>query len=226
MQEKIPYRVSEADFKRLAYKDRVYAWLLAHAYCSQNEYHSYIYKDSFTYTQIGKDIHRSSKTISRHIQKLINDGYLYEQTVLGKNVFIIPYSSPFEYIDGETVIALIRMIPNEKTGSMEDLINVLAYVLSKKHKANQEGKSSFEISAKELIKAFGHSVGHEETYQLMRCNLTILQGAGIIKFKTINYRDREGMPQEMFIYWVSDKGKASDEWLGIQAQSQVENKDE
>lgn len=214
MQKNIPYRVSQSDFKNLAYKDRVYAWLLAHSYNDPNEFHSYIYRDSFTYSQLGRDIHRTARTVSTHVQKLIDAGYLYEKTIFGKKVFMIPYSNPFEYLDGETIVALLRILPSEKTGSMEDLINTLGYIMAKKRQAEKEGNSSFEISSKEILKAFGHSVGNEESYRQVRLNLTILQGAGIIKFRTINYKDRAGMPQQMFVYWVSDKGKANEEWLG------------
>lgn len=220
MQKNIPYRVSYDDFKKLAYKDRVYAWLLAHSYNDPGEYHNYIYRDTFTYAQLGYDIHRTARTVSNHVQKLIDLGYLYEKTIFGKKVFMIPYSNPFEYLDGETVIALLRILPSEKTGSMEDLINTLGYIMAKKREADKIGSTNFELSSREILTAFGHSVGNEESYKQVRLNLTILQGAGIIKFKTINYKDRPGMPQQMFVYQVSDKGKASLEWLGNQIEEE------
>ena len=51
----------------------------------------------------------------------------------------------------------------------------------------------------------------------MRAILTILQGAGIIKFKTTVFEKRTDgtfVPPKMIIYEVNDK--AFDEWLGIE----------
>jgi hypothetical protein len=49
MQNKIPFRTSTPILQKLAYNDCVYAWLLVHSYEDKNEFHSYIYKDSFTF---------------------------------------------------------------------------------------------------------------------------------------------------------------------------------
>ena len=53
-----------------------------------------------------------------------------------------------------------------------------------------------------------------DLYENMRAIFTILQGAGIIKFKTTSYeRHSDGTisPPQMIVYEVNDK--ASEEWL-------------
>lgn len=59
MQNKIPFTTRQDDLERLAYNDCVYAWLLVHSFDNKDEMHSYIYKNSFTYQQIARDIHRT-----------------------------------------------------------------------------------------------------------------------------------------------------------------------
>lgn len=64
------------------------------------------------------------------------------------------------------------------------------------------------------METFGHSASHSKQYENMRAIFTILQGAGIIKFKTTSFEKREDgtiLPPQMIVYEVNDK--ASDEWL-------------
>lgn len=217
MQNKIPFTTNTQDLQKLAYNDCVYAWLLVHSYENKDEYHSYIYKNSFTFQQIARDIHRSRQTVAKRFKEmLITDdnpnGFIKEVTYFGNKVYKLPYASPFQYLHGETVIKLLNLPLKDQK---EELIKTLAYLLKKKKQKQLEGNDNFGVTAKEIIEEFGHSIGHRQTYERIRLNLTVLQGAGIIKFKTINYGLREGMPPQMYIYYVSDEGKASDEWLGI-----------
>lgn len=216
MQNKIPFSVELDKLKRLAYNDCVYAWLLVHSFENKGEYHCYIYKNSFTFQQIAKDIHRSRQTVSRRFNELLRTednpfGFITEDIYCGEKVYKLPYSNPFQYLHGETVIKLLNLPLKDQK---EELIKTLAYLLKKKKEKQLENANNFNITAKEIIEAFGHSIGNKQTYERIRLNLTVLQGAGIIKFKTVNYDNRENMPPHMFVYYVADEGKASDEWLG------------
>ena len=213
---KIPFSVEPDKLKRLAYNDCVYAWLLVHSFENKGEYHCYIYKNSFTFQQIAKDIHRSRQTVSRRFNELLRTednpfGFITEDIYCGEKVYKLPYSNPFQYLHGETVIKLLNLPLKDQK---EELIKTLAYLLKKKKEKQLENANNFNITAKEIIEAFGHSAGHKQTYERIRLNLTVLQGAGIIKFKTVNYDNRENMPPHMYVYYVADEGKASDEWLG------------
>lgn len=53
MEKTIPFRTESAFLKKLAYNDCVYAWLLLHSHFNKNERHNYIYKNEFTFKQIG-----------------------------------------------------------------------------------------------------------------------------------------------------------------------------
>lgn len=215
-QKKFPFPTSQKEMEHLAYNDCVYAWLLAHSYNNPDEMHSYIYKNSFTLTQIGRDIHRSRQTVSRRLEELIQSeknpcGFIREKIILGDRVYILPYRNPFQYLHSETVVKLLNLPLKDQK---EELIKTLAYVLEKRNLYLRQGKSNFTITSKEIIEYFGHSIGNKQTYERIRMNLTVLQGAGIIKFKTVNYDDKVGMPPMMFVYQVNENGKASDEWLG------------
>ena len=217
MQNKIPFTTNSTDLRKLAYNDCVYAWLLVHSYENKEEYHSYIYKNSFTFQQIAKDIHRTRQTVSRRFKEMLitednPGGFIKETTYCGEKVYKLPYTNPFQYLHGQTVIKLLNLPLKDQK---EELIKTLAYILEKKKQKNKESSKNFSVTSKEIIEVFGHSIGHAQTYERIRLNLTVLQGAGIIKFKTIPYGDREGMPPMMYVYYVSDEGRASDEWLGV-----------
>lgn len=216
MQNKIPFTTSSYDLKSLAYNDCVYAWLLVHSFENKDQYHCYIYKNSFTFQQIAKDTHRTRQTVSRRFKEMLitednPGGFIKECEYCGEKAYKLPYSNPFQYLHGETVIKLLNLPLKDQK---EELIKTLAYLLEKKKQKELEKSKNFCVSASEIIEAFGHSIGNKQTYERIRLNLTVLQGAGIIKFKTIDYDNRQGMPPQMFVYYVSDEGRASDEWLG------------
>lgn len=211
MQDKIPFRTDTRTLQKLAYNDCVYAWLLVHSYNDQNEYHNYIYKNSFTFKQIANDIHRHKDTVSKRFKELCNSRIIEEKKVCGETAYLFHYSNPFQYLHGQTVIKLLNLpIKDQK----EELIKTLAYLLEKKKQKEKEKINDFTVSSKEILQEFGHSLGNKQSYERIRLNLTVLQGAGIIKFKTVNYNDLTGMPPLMYVYYVADEGKASDEWLG------------
>lgn len=216
MQKKIPFTTRQTDLQKLAYNDCIYAWLLVHSYENKDEYHSYIYKNSFTFQQIAKDTHRSRQTVSKRFKEMLctednPDGFIKEATYCGEKVYLLPYSNPFQYLHSETVIKLLNLPLKDQK---EELIKTLAYLLEKKKQKNKEDSKNFCVTAKEILETFGHSAGHKQSYERIRLNLTVLQGAGIIKFKTINYDNRVDMPPQMYVYYVAEEGRASDEWLG------------
>lgn len=217
MQNKIPFTTNTDDLKRLAYNDCIYAWLLVHSHENKDQYHSYIYKNDFTFQQIAKDTHRSRQTVSRRFKEMLITednplGFIKEVTYCGQKAYKLPYTNPFQYLHGETVIKLLNLPLKDQK---EELIKTLAYILEKKKQKSKENSKNFCVTAKEIIETFGHSVGHKQTYERIRLNLTVLQGAGIIKFKTIDYDNRNGTPPQMYVYYISNEGRASDEWLGI-----------
>lgn len=216
MQNKIPFETEDYKLQRLAYNDCVYAWLLVHSFNNPQENHCYIYKNSFTFQQIAKDIHRSRQTVSRRFNELIRsennpEGFIREDVYCGEKIYKIPYSNPFQYLHGETVIKLLNLPLKDQK---EELIKTLAYLLRKKAEKRNEGSNNFNVTAKEIIQTFGHSIGNKQAYERIRLNLTVLQGAGIIKFRTVCYDSRDGMPPQMLVYYVADEGRATDEWLG------------
>lgn len=121
------------------------------------------------------------------------------------------YFKDFESLHGQTVFQLL-CLPLDK--QKEEIIKTYALLLKKKRIAQREGKKNFQTSSKEILKAFGHSCSHNKQYENIRAILTILQGAGIIKFKTTSFERKDDgtiVPPQMIIYEVNDK--ASDEWL-------------
>ena len=211
IRNKIPFRTEELTLKELAYNDCIYAWILLHSHYNPDESHNYIYKEDINFTKIGTAIHRSRQTVSKRFKNLIDDGYIRECKYNGKTCYKIPYFKDFEELHGPTVFQLL-CLPVDK--QKEELIKTYAFLLKKKRIALREGHTSFSTSSKEILQAFGSSASHNKKYENMRAIFTILQGAGIIKFKTTSYERRSDgtvLPPQMIVYEVNYK--ASDEWL-------------
>lgn len=199
--------------KELIYNDCVYAWLLLHSCYNPEEKHNYIYKENINYTKIAAQIHRSRQTVSKRFNKLIDTGIIRESKYNGKKVYKIPYYDEFEELHGETVFQLL-CLPFEK--QKEELIKTYAYLLKKKRISITEQYPYFLCSSKEVLEYFGHSASHDKDYARMRGIFTILQGAGIIRFRTRQAEqkpDGTWRPECMEVYQVNNK--ASDEWLGL-----------
>lgn len=218
----INFRTEEMILKELAYSDNVYAWLLLHSYYNKQEKYNYIYKESINFTKMQIQIHRSRQTISKRFNALIDKGIIREFKYNGKKCYKIPYYREFEELDGETVFQLLCLPFKEQK---EELIKVYAYLLKKKRIMEQEEKTSFLCSGTELIQAGGKGANHDAAFERMRGVLTILQGAGIIKFRTLLPRQKEDGTwegQKMEIYKINRK--ASDEWLGIKREESEEKR--
>lgn len=219
MERNIPFRTDLNFLKKLAYNDCVYAWLLLHSHFNKEERHNYIYKNEFTFKQIASDIHRHRDTVSKRFKELINNGIIYEYEYNRKTVYKMTYFDDFEELDGETVLGLLTLPIKEQR---EELIKTYAYLLSRKRSQKKTDMGDcidrapvFYTSANDIILAFGHSNGHQQTFDRIKFNLTVLQGAGIIEFEITPFchkPDGTFDPSQMRVYRVNKC--ASKKWLG------------
>lgn len=211
---KINFVTNKQKLKQMAYGDSVYAWLLLHSHYDEVEEHNYIYKRDFTFTEIGRDIHRTRQTVSKNFEKLLKSN---EEQKLGKDllyedkrngVYILPCFKEFAKLNADTVLNLFWLCGQGNTKRKEELVKLYAW-LKTQYKNNNKN-----ISFKEIIEAMGHSCYNEEIYNRYKDLLTTLQGAGLIKFRTdlLNYRTKKGeFDKTLYVYKVNDK--ASQEWL-------------
>lgn len=209
----INFRTEEYFLKELVYGDCVYAWLLLHSHFNPDEKYNYIYKEDINFTKIGAQMHRSRQTVSKRFNDLIENDIIRQYKYNGKTCYKIPYYNEFEELDGETTFQLLCLPLKEQR---EALIKTYALLLKKKRICEREGKRVFFCSAESLIKECGETASHKTTFDRMRAILTILQGAGIIKFRTLLPRQNEKgewVGAQMEVYEVSKS--ASEEWLGI-----------
>lgn len=209
MTRQINFVVSQQELEDMAYGDAIYAWLLLHSHYDVGEDHNYIYKKDFTYEMIGKDIGRSRQTVSKRFKELLALCNKEERAGrkdlivdMGK-YYILPCFRDFQKLDSETVLNLFRLCGKSRR---EELIKTYAWLLKKNSKKEKE------ISFEDMINAFGHSKGNEQTYNRYKDILTTLQGAGLIKFRTSLLRTEKGQyGKTIYIYEVNKK--ANLEWL-------------
>lgn len=217
IQNHINFRTENYFLKQLAYSDSIYAWLLLHSHYNKDEKYNYIYKDEINYTKIGLMIHKSRQTVSKHFNKLLDEGIIRESKG-SKKYYKIPYYNEFEEMDGETVFQLLCLPLKEQR---EEMIKVYAFLLKQKRESIKKGNKNFLCSHKQIIEGCGGTASHQSTYERMRCILTLLKGADIIKFRTIDAHQNEKgewVGQMMEVYEVNNK--ASEEWLGTHNQKE------
>lgn len=220
MLRKINFVTNEQKLKEMAYGDSVYAWLLLHSHYDPDEDHNYIYKNEFTYEMIGKDIGRTRQTVSKRLKELLaqsleSDGsfkkdLIYEQ---GKK-YNLPCFRDFQQLDKDTVLNLFRLCGQSRR---EELIKTYAWLLKKFEKKEKE------ISFNDIIFAFGHAKGNEQTYNRYKDILTTLQGAGLIKFRTDTIRTQGKYGKTLYVYQVNKR--ASQEWLDKNKEEETEMKE-
>lgn len=211
MLKKICFTVNQQKLKEMAYGDSIYAWLLLHSHYDPDEDHNYIYKNEFTYEEIGRDIHRTRQTVSKRFKELLDlnsnrgkDLIFYNEN---NKYYILPCFRDFEELDADTVLNLFWLYGQGNKNRKEELIKTYAWL-------KKRIKTSKNVSYEDLISAFGHTKGNEQTYQRYKEILTVLQGAGLIKFRTdmVRPRDNKGKFEKTFyVYQVNDK--ASQEWI-------------
>lgn len=212
MLSKINFVVNKEKIKEMAYGDSVYAWLLLHSHYSPDENHNYIYENEFTFTQIGKDIHRTRQTVSTRFKELLSNSELNITKNLlyydaSDKAYILPCFREFEELDADTVLNLFWLYGQGNTSKKEELIKTYAWL---RHRFKE--RNGKQISYNDLMDSFGHSKGNEQTYQRYKDIMTTLQGAGLIKFRTDNYRDNKGKYSKTFYIYEVNK-KASQEWV-------------
>lgn len=210
--KKINFVTNKQKLRQMAYGDAIYAWLLLHSHYDENEDHNYIYKRDFTYTEIGKDIHRSRQTVSKNFEKLLNSNngsgkdLIYENKKDG--VYILPCFREFEQLNADTVLNLFWLCGQGNTKRKEELVKLYAW-LKKRYKEKHK-----DISLKEMIEAMGHDCHNEEIYNRYKDLLTTLQGAGLVNFRTdlTNFRNKNGkFDKTLYVYKVNEK--ANQEWI-------------
>lgn len=212
MLSKIYFTTNQNKLKEMAYGDSIYAWLLLHSHFNPDEDHNYIYKNEFTYEQIGQDIHRTRQTVSKRFKELLNsnegnnkDLIFYDEY---NKVYVLPCFRDFEQLNADTVLNLFWLYGQGNKSRKEELIKTYAWL---KKQIKQRRK---DISYEDLLEAFGHAKGNEQTYQRYKEILTVLQGAGLIRFRTDSRkaRSKDGKFEKTFyVYQVNDK--ASQEWI-------------
>lgn len=209
---KIYFTVNQNKLREMAYGDSIYAWLLLHSHFNPDENHNYIYKNEFTFEQIGRDIHRTRQTVSKRFKELLNakdieskDLIYYDESC---KAYILPCFRDFEQLNADTVLNLFWLYGQGNKNRKEELIKTYAW-LKKQIKLKEK-----DISYEDLLIAFGHAKGNEQTYQRYKEILTVLQGAGLIKFRTDSTRGRANdgkFIKTFYVYQVNDK--ASQEWI-------------
>lgn len=195
--EYIRYPDGERELKNLKYGDVIYAWLLIHSVYSESTDCFFVNKKVCAFTNIAKDIGRSRQTVSKRIKELLKIGMIKEDMENGG--YLIPTFINFQRIDCEVIYKLIFLSSTDS--QKEELIKTFVWLRRRFLDDNKK------ISYTDLIKAFGHSRGNEETYDRYKDILTTLQDAGLIKFRTdfSNYRGINGMYEKtLYIYQIND----------------------
>lgn len=210
MLNQICFVTNEVKLNEMAYSDAIYAWLLLYSHYDPDEHHNYIYRKDFTYEEIGKALGKTRQTISKRLNKLIEEEkdscrpLIYESP--DKKKLYLPCFRGFQRLDKQTVLNLFRLC--SLAPKREELIKTYAWL----RKKNEEGQKEFSLN--DLIDVFGHGKGNEQTYDRYKDILTTLQGAGLIKFRTdaVQNRTKKGeFTKTLYIYQVNKK--ASKEWL-------------
>lgn len=211
--QNVKFRTEDFVIKTLAYSDSVYAWLLLHSHFQREEKYNYIYKDEINFSEMSLYMTKTRKTISKRFNSLIELEILREFDNNGRKGYKMPYFSDFETLDGLTVYRLITLPLKDQK---EEIIKTYALLLKKKREFEKNNESTFLYSVTQLIKDLGRSPSNKQIYERIRGILTILQGAGIIKFRVLLREQTingQWIGPRMEIYEVNNK--ASEEWLGI-----------
>ena len=209
----INFRTEDFFIKTLAYSDNVYAWLLLHSHFQKQEKYNYIYKDEINFSEMSLYMTKTRKTISKRFNQLLEMRVIREIEINNRKAYKMPYFSDFEALDGLTVYRLITLPLKEQK---EEIIKTYALLLKKKREFMKNNESIFLYSVTQLIKDLGRSPSNKQIYERIRGILTILQGAGIIKFRVLLREQKQNgqwIGPRMEIYEVNNK--ASEEWLGI-----------
>lgn len=212
MLKTIRFVTNETKLRQMAYGDSVYAWLLLHSHYNECEKHNYIYEKDFTIQEIARDIHKNRHTVSKRLKDLLQSNpnsagkdLIYYDYI--NKCYILPNFTDFQRLDSDTVLNLFWICGHD-IKVKEELIKLYAWLKKSVEQGNKQ------ISFRDIIVAFGHSTGNKQLYDNYKAQLTVLQGAGLVNFKTgiDEERSRNGLfCKTFYIYKVNDK--ASQEWI-------------
>lgn len=153
--------------------DCVYSWLLLHSQFNEEYHYNYIYKDDFTFTQIGNDINCSRITVSKKFKDLLNKNIIKQSNYNNKIIYIFAPDGEQEKVNKEVLLKLLSLL---RKGCAQELIKTYIWI----KKQYNSGQTTF--SCCDLINAFGHSRGHKEIFDKYRKNFQLLQEAGLINY--------------------------------------------
>lgn len=215
MLSSIPFVVNEIKLREMAYSDSIYAWLLLHSHYDEAQKHNYIYERDFTFIEIANDIHKNRNTVAKRFKELLalsENGKAAGKALIyydkSNKCYILPNFKEFQKLDSDTVLNLFWMCGQDNQRK-EELVKMYAWL---KQQVRVERRK--EISFEDMITAFGHSGGNKQIYENYKYILTLLQGAGLIKFRTDfnSLRMKDGkFAKTFYVYQVNDK--ASQEWI-------------
>ena len=204
----IPYPSEQEKLLKIADRDTVFAWLLLKSNFNQNEHWNYIYKRDVVISRIAEDLGRSRQWAAKKLKRLIGEGIVED---MGDH-YRLPHTNKYQKLDGETVLNLLKIY--DIFQNPEEVINLFVYLVDQWEKCKKTNEQSFLITPKWLLQYFGKPTNHSSQYNHMKGMLTLLQGAGIVKFRTTICVSRGLQYKALEVYEVFNH--ATQDWLDKQ----------
>lgn len=182
-------RSQETEFIKLTSKQwGVYYWLVSKSYWNgtKREGHYYLYKSSFNYTDIKKDLKISD---NRTIQKAIEKLELYNKIAIAGDIIYIPHPDLYSYVSIKILSYLLNICAI--TNLSNELI-VLYSILKRLKELNERNGNKTTFTLKLFVKLLGHSETDRKAYLLVRVFISFLSGEGFINISQTTKRNRGG----------------------------------
>jgi len=203
---KVPFSTKDELIQKLVNYDLVYSWLLLHSRFNNEQSYNYIYKNSYSITQIAKACRKTRQTVYNHIDKLEKNSMLIDKG----DYYIIPHSNPFSYFHGKTIFGLITLPMEDK--SIQNVVATYVYLYKEyQNEIKYTNSTVYYTSIKEIMTRLGFSIGNQSTYDHFRFIFTILSGAGLVDYEWEKCNDSNLDVSRIKI--VEVKWKADDRWL-------------
>ena len=202
--EYLPFIIDNKKLAKMSYNDNLYLWLLLHSNYNDKNKKYYIDKNNIAYSLLSEELGYSRQTISKRFKQLLKESnssdnpLIYEQS----QHYILPVFENSYFIHKNIAKKLLKL---NSSFHYDELIKTYIWIAQKFEKGEKN------ISFNDIILAFGHSKGNEQTYNRYKDILTTLQGAGLIKFRTDVTRTQGKYGKTLYVYQVNKK--ASQEWL-------------
>lgn len=194
-------RSKEPGFVKLTPKQwSVYYWLVIKAYwnSTKKEQHYYVYKDSFSFADMKKDLDiKDNRTIKAAMEKL----ELYNKINIIDNIIYIPHPDLYTYLS----IGLTNYLLNICTAAniSSELIVVYSILKRLKELDDKKGeKTTFTL--KLLVKLLGHNETDRKAYELVKVFVSLLSGEGLIKISQSTKRNRGGEYVEYILWEIKE----------------------